>query len=111
MKIDPTLLTILGSIITIGLGINAFFFKQMATNLFNVDKGLTVLITKHERTEKDVENNAETTKEQGKEISRMRDNIHDMKSDVTNLALNLQLSCSKLQDKELIKPKRIKNHG
>lgn len=109
MQIESSTLTIVGSVLGFGLALNAYFFKQMVNNLVNVDKGLAVLITKHERTEDDVKKNEETTRHQGKEISKLRDNMHEIKSDFTSLALNLQLSCSKLADSKLVKEKRIKN--
>lgn len=98
------------TIFTLGLAINAYFLKQLVNNIASVDKGLIVLITKHERTEGDVKKNERKTEIQAKDISKLRDNVHEMKSDITNLALSLQLSCTKLQNKELIKPKRTKSH-
>lgn len=96
------------TLFTVGLAINAYFLKQLVSNIASVDKGLIVLITKHERTEGDVKKNERKTESQDKEISKLRDNMHEIKTDFTNLALNLQLSCTKLQDKQLMKEKRIK---
>lgn len=79
MQIDITVVTIGGAITSIGLGVNAYFFKQMVNNLVNVDKGLAVLIAKHERTEKDVKKNQEVTEDNCKNISRLKDKINEIK--------------------------------
>lgn len=79
MQIDIAVVTIGGAITSIGLGVNAYFFKQMVNNLVNVDKGLAVLIAKHERTEEDVKKNQEATEDNCKRISKLKDNIHEIK--------------------------------
>ena len=79
-----------GAFISVALVVNGFFIKQMVVNLGNVDKGLAVLVTRHDFNETRIKKNEKDTEKNSDEIFETRKRVHDLVSELNAVLLRVE---------------------
>lgn len=92
------ILTIVGSFLSLGLGINAMFLKQLISGLAGVEKGLAVLVNDHQNSLKDVEDLENKIKDLDEGQSKIKESIAVTNEKINAISMRLTMSCEKLKD-------------
>jgi hypothetical protein len=72
------IVTVAGSLITLLLGVNAFFLKSLVSEMSGMRIDLTRVTIQHDNTVGDVKDNKTRILETERESSRMRERVHSL---------------------------------
>jgi len=90
-------LSIGSALLSLLLAVNAFFVRQLVSSLAQVEKGLAVLMEKHNGTADRIKVSENTLEKLDDEIVHMRKRLHKVDNDLNQMTLRLELTCGKIK--------------
>jgi len=90
-------LSIGSALLSLLLAVNAFFIRQLVSSLAQVEKGLAVLMEKHNGTSDRIKVSETSIEKLDDEIVQMRKRLHKVGNDLNQITLRLELTCGKVK--------------
>jgi len=84
-------LSICGACLSLLLTVNAFFIRQLVLSIGQVDKGLGILIERHNGTSERIKISEKNIDKLGSEIVEIRKRMHCLGNETNSLKLKMEL--------------------